>query len=200
MSFLAIRNCKITSKRKWPEKLGLHNNYRTLIVGLDQFVWFWFLIDQLTVAHLMPWTCKILKFQKNSENQILLKIWLKLQIFDHRGPARFGKTQKKWVLLKIWLKFDIFDHPGSATCELCQNTEIWVALKLWDWDFWPPQTCKIIWNSFGWVKLHSRVYFLPDAGFSCCYHVTTCCTHSRTRPYRFTQKICAMKLYDLSSQ
>ena len=49
---------------------------------------------------------KILKFS------VVLKSWLKTDIFDHSEHAKddFGKMQTFWVELKIGLKIDIFDH------------------------------------------------------------------------------------------
>ena len=37
---------------------------------------------------------------------VVLDIWLKIESFDHYGPAsmKFDKIQKLWAVLKIWLK------------------------------------------------------------------------------------------------
>ena len=40
------------------------------------------------------------------------------------------KWQKNWVMLKVWFKFEIFDHRGPAKHEIWPNAEI--RVKNWD--------------------------------------------------------------------
>ena len=47
---------------------------------------------------------------------VVLDIWLKIESFDHYGPAsmKFDKIQKLWAVLKIWLKNYIFNPSAPA--------------------------------------------------------------------------------------
>ena len=74
---------------------------------------------------------------------IPLKIWLKLEIFNHHGPARYEliKMQKfEWY----WLKIKIFNHCGPARpliFQKSQNFEDFTQI----WNFCSTGTSKA-WN------------------------------------------------------
>ena len=52
---------------------------------------------------------------------------------------KFGLIQKFWVALKIWLKINIFEHSGSSKDETWQNPEILIHVEnlAQNWHFSP---------------------------------------------------------------
>ena len=76
------------------------------------------------------------------------------------GRLKFGEMQTLKVTLKIWFKIDIFDHLGPVKDEIWQNNEISVVLKnlAQNWRFWILRTCKG-WNLAKFRNFQSRWKF-----------------------------------------
>ena len=66
---------------------------------------------------------------------------------------KFDRIQNIWVVLKIWLKNEIFNHSESANMKLHKIQNIWVVLKIWlkNWVFWPPHS----WEGWNLAKFRS---------------------------------------------
>ena len=91
---------------------------------------------------------------------IALKIWVKIEIFQHPGPVnneilqkyeilrstknvaqswflppQFCKgwylAKKFWVVLRLWLKIEIFTTLVLQTITFGKITKFWVALRVW---------------------------------------------------------------------
>ena len=94
--------------------------------------------------HFWPLRLQMMKFGKIQKFQSRFKFGSKFTFLTtlDLGRLKFGKIQTFWVELKIWLKIDIFDHWGSAKDEIWQNPVIFSHVENLDqnWHFWPLRT------------------------------------------------------------
>ena len=104
---------------------------------------------------------------------------------------KFGKIQKFSVASNIWLKIETFDHSGPAKDEIWQHLEILSCFEnlAQKSDFWPLQTCEG-WNMAKSRYFQSRWKFGLQSRF---WPLLTCegWNFAKSRNFDSCQKFCS---------